>query len=150
MRQHFRALTAGLATLVVMGFLWSYLTYDCLQYFSSDWFYRVNALWHEHPEPGLLSDHLFIVSLMLGGLLVFGSAGFVTSWLSPDRAWHPVLVVCFLGSAPALMRGLIALFTEAPVSFKIGFGVYLLAAWLPGIGFARLAGMLKEARSRPK
>lgn len=135
---------AGAATFALMTALWTYLSYDFLPLQSLDWFYRVNAVWHEHPETGLLVDPLFYLSLFLGNSLTFGLSAFVASWLSPGRPWRPSAIVIALGSAPAVSRALLLSFTNAPVEFKAALGIYLFSAWLLGLAFAWLATTLRS------
>lgn len=145
--KRFRAVAAGTAALILTTTVWVYLTYDLLQSWSSKWFYRVNALWHEYPEPRILLDPAFLLSLMVEGTFTFGLAAFVTAWLSPRQPWGPVAIVVALGTLPALARGVMASVAEAPVGFKSAFGAYLLSAWLLGLGFAWAAVKLRSSCS---
>jgi hypothetical protein len=140
-----KATLAGLAVLVVSSAIWVYFTYDRLQFWSTNWFYRINALWHEHPEEEILLDPLFLLSLAIGAALTFGVASFLTAWLSPTRPWGPVALVIALGTLPGVIRGGLVSFTEASGQFKLAFAVYILASWALGLGAARLAVSVRSS-----
>jgi len=70
--QKWLAVAVGWLMILASYFVWTYLSYDVLFDFEKDWFYRVNALLHEHPEPGAVSDPLFWLASTVGNLLIFG------------------------------------------------------------------------------
>lgn len=129
---------AALITLLATSLVWTYLTYDLLASRSLLLFSLANAPWTEEYQPGLFRQLYFWLFLIVGLISTFGITGFIAARLSPGSYARELATVTVLGTAPIIVRGILASVAQFGQGILVSF-LYLTLAWLIGFGLARVA-----------
>jgi hypothetical protein len=121
------AVTATVATALILLLAVTHFTWDVLQSRDSELFVRVNAMQLESEADGALRDPVAMASVILVNLVIFGVPGILGARLYPRRWWAAAAALASLGGTLWLLRFGLLLVVPGAVSAKLASVVAALS-----------------------